>query len=64
MKQIMKAIGLVHRPTFRKDYLQPAITQGFVEPLYPNQPNHPRQKYRLTELGKTWLKENNDKNIN
>lgn len=26
-----------------------------VEPLYPEQPNHPRQKYRLTEKGKNLL---------
>lgn len=26
-------------------------------PLYPNQPNHPKQKYRLTDKGKELLKQ-------
>ena len=28
---------------------------GLVEPLYPDQPKHPKQKYRLTEQGKALL---------
>ena len=28
-----------------------------IPPLYPNQPKHPKQKYRLTEQGKALLQE-------
>ena len=38
-----------------------------VEPIYPNNPHHPQQKYRLTEMGKMmmnlWNEENKDKEI-
>ena len=33
-----------------------APLQGFVVPVYPEQPKHPKQKYRLTEQGKALLK--------
>ena len=50
-KVIMDRIELKHRPTFIANYLTPAIQGGFVIPLYPNNPNHPRQKYLLTVKG-------------
>ena len=28
-----------------ENYLTPAMKEGFVNMLYPNTPNHPRQKY-------------------
>ncbi|WP_374938751.1 MULTISPECIES: Fic family protein [Phocaeicola] len=31
--------------------MTPAIQNGFVAPLYPNNPKHPRQKYLLTVKG-------------
>ena len=51
VKQIMEELKLKHRPTFINNYLTPAITDGFVTPLYPNSPRHPRQKYLLTVKG-------------
>ncbi len=42
---------LKHRPTFIANYLTPAIQSGFVIPLYPNKPKHPKQKYLLTVKG-------------
>ncbi|WP_369683884.1 Fic family protein [Succinatimonas hippei] len=35
-------MGLKHRPTFFKNYLNPAIESGFVKVLYPEKLNHPR----------------------
>ena len=32
------------------------MEEGYVEPLYPENPKHPKQKYMLTEKGKTLLK--------
>ena len=51
MKEIMDKLGLNHRPSFRSNYLHPALSEGLIELLYPNQPRHPKQKYRLTEKG-------------
>lgn len=51
LKVIMEKIELKHRPTFIANYLTPAIQSGFVAPLYPNNPKHPRQKYLLTVKG-------------
>lgn len=53
LKMIMERIELKHRPTFITNYLTPAIQNGFVAPLYPNNPKHPRQKYLLTVKGLT-----------
>ena len=44
--ELMKLLNLSHRRNFTKFYLNPAIEVGLIEPIYPNQPRHPRQKYR------------------
>lgn len=54
-KEIMNLIGLKDKSNLLDLYLYPAIRQGLVEPLYPDKPKHPRQKYRLTEKGKKLL---------
>ncbi len=43
--QIMAKVGLSHKPTFRKNYLLPALEQGFIGMRYPDTPNSPKQKY-------------------
>lgn len=35
--------------------IAPALEEGLIERLYPNQPKHPKQQYRLTETAKEWL---------
>jgi ATP-dependent DNA helicase RecG len=47
---------LKNRESFMNTYLNPAMEVKLVEQLYPEQPNHPRQKYRLTDKGKELLK--------
>lgn len=47
--QCMKALGLVHRPTFRKNYLQPALAARLIERTLPDKPNSRLQKYRRTQ---------------
>lgn len=49
--EIMDKLELRHRYNFNTNYLQPAIDQGFVFYLFPESPNSPDQKYRLTEKG-------------
>ncbi|MCM1515175.1 MAG: hypothetical protein NC080_01955 [Paraprevotella sp.] len=34
---------------FRKSYITPALEEGLIERLYPNQPKHHQQQYRLTK---------------
>lgn len=45
----MRKLGLSHRPTFRKNYLNPALEAGYVERTIPEKPNSRLQKYRLTD---------------
>ena len=52
---MMEKLQLNNRRYFTKEYLKIAVTEGQVEPIYPESPNHPRQKYRLTDKGKGLL---------
>lgn len=36
---------------FKKHTIQPALLEGYVEMIYPDKPNHPKQKYCLTAKG-------------
>lgn len=45
---MMEALGLKHVPSFRKNYLQPALKMGLIERTIPDNPTHPAQQYRLT----------------
>lgn len=51
LKVLMEKAGLKHRPTFLENYINPAFQAGFIKVLYPEKPNHPRQKYLLTAKG-------------
>lgn len=44
--EIMKRLELSHRPTFRKNYLTPALDKGLIERTIPDKPNSKNQKYR------------------
>jgi hypothetical protein len=43
---LMAALDLKHRPTFRKNYLRPALEAGLIEMTLPQTPNARGQKYR------------------
>lgn len=45
----MKKLGLAHRPTFRQNYLQPALKAGLIERTLPDKPNSSLQRYRLRQ---------------
>ena len=49
-KELMKILGLKHRPTFRTHYLLPAMKAGLVEMTVPEKRNSSKQKYRLCKL--------------
>ena len=46
-KELMARVGLKHRPTFRNNYLLPALELGIVEMTLPDKPNSSKQKYRV-----------------
>lgn len=45
--ECMKRLKLSHRPTFRANYLNPALSAGLIERTIPDKPNSRLQKYRL-----------------
>ncbi|MBN2259454.1 MAG: Fic family protein [Clostridiales bacterium] len=49
-KELMERVGLKHRPTFRKNYLLPAIENGYLEMTIPDKPNSSKQKYRKSKI--------------
>jgi len=53
--ELMKALKLSHAPTFRKNYLTPALNGDWIERTHPNSPRSPTQRYRLANRGKNWL---------
>ncbi len=58
VKEAMAVIGLKDRKNFVEYTLSPALKSGVAVSLYPDRPNHPRQKYRLTVRGLALLNEN------
>jgi Fic family protein len=46
--ECMTRLKLSHRPTFRTNYLNPALKQGLIERTIPEKPNSRLQKYRLS----------------
>ena len=44
--ELMDRLGLSHKPTFRKNYLNPALEQNLLERTIPDKPNSRNQKYR------------------
>ena len=45
-KELMELLGLRHRPTFRDNYLLPALDMGVIEMTIPDKPKSSKQKYR------------------
>ena len=49
--ELLQLLELKHRPTFRKNYLNPALEAQLIEMTEPNSPKSPKQKYRLSVKG-------------
>ena len=54
-KRIMEYIGLENRQENVKRHLQPLIDSGYIGYLYPHVPQTPKQKYIITERGRSKL---------
>ena len=50
-KELIKELKLKHKPTFRMNYLKPAIEAGLIELTIPEKPKSRFQKYRPTKKG-------------
>ena len=50
--ELMAELGLSHRPTFRQNYLRPAMDAGLVEMTRAESPTAKNQKYRLVGRGR------------
>ena len=50
--ECMKRLKLSHRPTFRANYLNPALSAGLIERTIPDKPNSRLQKYHVTTKGR------------
>ena len=57
---LMQALGLSHRPTFRNNHLNPAMEDEWIERTQPDSPRSPAQRYRLTGKGHRWLQHHAD----
>ena len=56
--ELMTELGLRHAPTFRKNYLSPALEAARVERTKPDAPRSPLQRYRLTAAGRRIANDN------
>ena len=59
---LQQNLGLKHRQHFIKNYLNPAIKEGYIELTVPDKPKSVLQKYRLTEKGLKLKQELKNKN--
>ncbi|MBF2759015.1 MAG: putative DNA binding domain-containing protein [Ectothiorhodospiraceae bacterium AqS1] len=55
-QELLVALGLRDRKHFGDTYLQPALEAGLLEMTIPDKPNSRNQRYRLTDLGRAFLR--------
>lgn len=53
--ECMNRLKLSHRPTFRANYLNPALDHDLIERTIPDKPTSRLQKYRLTAKGRALI---------
>ncbi|MDE5971069.1 MAG: putative DNA binding domain-containing protein [Muribaculaceae bacterium] len=54
IRELAGMCGFSDPKHFRESYINQAIAEKAIERLYPDQPNHPKQKYHLTDGAKEW----------
>jgi predicted HTH transcriptional regulator len=53
--ELRNILNIKHRPTFRDNYLHPALDAELIEMTIPEKPSSRLQKYRLTPKGRAFL---------
>jgi len=53
--ELRKKLNISHRPTFRDNYLHPALKEKLIEMTIPDKPSSRLQKYKITETGIEYL---------
>lgn len=53
--QLQKTLGLKHRPTFKENYLKPALAERLIEMTVADKPSSRLQKYHTTDAGRARL---------
>jgi hypothetical protein len=61
--ELRSALRIKHRPTFRTNYLHPALAAGWIAYTLPDKPSSRLQKYRLTPAGEKALKERGGEDV-
>jgi predicted HTH transcriptional regulator len=54
-EELQTVTGMIDREHFRKAYIEPLVTAGWLERTIPDKPTSRLQKYRLTPKGRDWL---------
>jgi ATP-dependent DNA helicase RecG len=54
--ELQELSGIKHNYTFRHNYIEPALEQGYIVQSHPDKPTHPDQTYSLTEKGRKLVK--------
>ena len=54
-EELQAATGMIDREHFRKAYIEPLVTAGWLERTIPDKPTSRLQKYRLGAKGGDWL---------
>jgi ATP-dependent DNA helicase RecG len=57
---LIEIFSFKDRSFFRRSYLKPLCSLGFIQRTNPNKPTSPNQKYLITEQGKRFLTGKND----
>jgi len=45
-RELMQRLGLTHRPSFAKNYINPALSLGLITMTVPEKPNSSKQRYK------------------
>jgi ATP-dependent DNA helicase RecG len=53
--ELQAFVGLTHRQHFIKEYLNPLLAAGWLEMTLPDKPRSSKQRYRLTNKGRSVL---------
>jgi hypothetical protein len=52
-QELQNLLTLKDNEHFRKSYLIPALSSGMIEMTIPEKPRSSKQKYRITDLGRS-----------